>query len=168
MRIVPMPVDRCQRSRRAVRTKCEHHCDDDFSHGGSRRCERGSFERIEFQLDDRLDTARAEPRRYAHEEVVDSVLSFEVRGTGEHALLIAHDRVGHLRGGGAWRVPGGGAATLISLCLSRSALLPHPLRETPERPSGDPNRSPIPVPRIGYARGLQPVTSWKSPDCFIW
>src|SRR5215510_7459161 len=95
---------------------------DDFSHGGSRRCERGSFERIEFQFDDRLDTARADPRRYAHEEVVDSVLSLEARGTGEHALLIEHDRVGHLRGG-AWRVPGGGAATLIPLCLSRSALL---------------------------------------------
>ena len=68
---------------------------------------------------------RAELHRHAHVEAVDPVLALEVRGAGQHALLVEQDRVDHLRRGGARRVPGRGAEQLHELAAALGGALDH-------------------------------------------
>ena len=76
---------------------------------------------FEVELDDLLDAARAELDRDAHVEAVDPVLALEVRGAREHALLVEHDRVDHLRRRGARRVPGRRAEQVDDLAAALGA-----------------------------------------------
>ena len=51
----------------------------------------------QLELEDLLHAARAEQHGHAHVDAARAVLAVEVRGAGEHALLIAQDRLGHRR-----------------------------------------------------------------------
>ena len=65
--------------------------------------------------------------RDAHVEAVDAVLALEVGRAGEHALLVEHDRVDHLRGRRARRVPGRGAEQVDELAAALRRALDHRL-----------------------------------------
>jgi hypothetical protein len=50
---------------------------------------------VELDLDDPLDAAGADHDGHADIEVVDAVLAGEVRGAGQHALLVLEEALGH-------------------------------------------------------------------------
>src|SRR5262249_1261765 len=60
---------------------------------------------VQSEADAPLDPAAAELDGDAHVEPIDSVLALEVGRAGKDALLVEHDRVDHLRGRRARRVP---------------------------------------------------------------
>src|SRR6185503_19591058 len=72
-----------------------------------------------------LDPARAELHRHAHVQPVDPVLALEVRRAGEEAVLVEHDRVDHLRGGRAGRVPRRRAEQLDQLAAALGGAFDH-------------------------------------------
>ena len=60
----------------------------------------------QLDLVDLLDAARAQFHRHADEQAVDAVFAFQVRGAGQHLLLVLEDGFGHLHRGGRRRVVG--------------------------------------------------------------
>src|SRR5688572_29185790 len=91
---------------------------DDFADGVRGLVECRPLVVAQVELDDRLDASRAELHRHAHVEPVDPVLALEVCRAREHALLVEHDRVDHLRGRRARCVPGRRAEQLDDLAAA--------------------------------------------------
>src|SRR3954470_9009577 len=122
-----MPRRRFAPVTRALRTGLGREDADDLAYRLGRRLQRLRLLVREVELDDLLDAARAELDRDAHVEAVDPVLALEVRRAGEHALLVEHDRVDHLRSGGARRVPRRGAHEIHELTAALRRALDHRL-----------------------------------------
>src|SRR2546421_3098908 len=100
---------------------------DDLAHGVGRSLQRRTLVVGEVELDDLLDTAGAELDRHAHVQAVDPVLALEVRRAREDAFLVEHDRVAHLSGGRARRVPRRGAEEVDELAAALRRALDHGL-----------------------------------------
>src|SRR5581483_5276041 len=98
---------------------------DDLAHRVARGLEGRLLVVREVELDDLFDPARAELAGDAHVEAVDPVLALEIGGAGQDAPLVEHDRVDHLRGGRARRVPGGGAHEVHELAAALRRALDH-------------------------------------------
>ena len=96
---------------------------DDVTDGGRRGRERIQLGAVELELGDPLDAGCTEAHWDTHVEVVDAVLTLEIRGAREHALLVEHDRVDHLRCCSTRRIPGGGSKQLDELAASLGGAL---------------------------------------------
>ena len=77
-----------------------------FLHGGGALLQAGLLLGGQFQLVDLLDAARAQLHGHADEQAVDAVLAFQIRGAGQHLLLIPEDGFGHFHRGRRWRIVG--------------------------------------------------------------
>src|SRR6185437_14564679 len=64
------------------------------------------FAAVESDLDDPLDAAGADHRRYADIEILDAVLAGQPGGARQYALLVAQKGLSHLDGGRRRRIEG--------------------------------------------------------------
>src|SRR5207249_1107372 len=78
---------------------------DDLAHGVGGRPQRCLLVVAEIELDDLLDSPCAELDGYPHVQAVDPIFAVEICRAGEHALLVEHDGIDDLSGGGARGVP---------------------------------------------------------------
>src|SRR5262249_46081918 len=98
---------------------------DDLAHGRGGGLELGVLVVGQVELHDLAEAARAELHRDADVEAVDPVLTFEVGRAREDAPLVEHDRVDHLCGSRARRVPGRGAEQVDDLTAALGGALDH-------------------------------------------
>src|SRR5688500_12740587 len=75
-----------------------------LAHGVRALTEIGALLRRELHFDDLLESLPTELAGNAEKEARHAVLALEPGGAGQDALLVEHDRLGHLHGGGRGRV----------------------------------------------------------------